>query len=56
MRPRAVLQDLGVGKRLPIGFGVLAVDDEAQALDAGSSSARVIAAEPPPRLAWRPWP
>ena len=25
------LQDLGVGKRLPIGFGVLAVDDEAQA-------------------------
>lgn len=26
------LQDLGVAKRLPIGFGVLAVDDEAQAL------------------------
>lgn len=25
------LQDLGVAKRLPIGFGVLAVDDEAQA-------------------------
>ncbi len=25
------LQDLGIGKRLPIGFGVLAVDDEAQA-------------------------
>jgi len=25
------LQDLGVGKRLPIGFGVLAVDDEGQA-------------------------
>ena len=25
------LQDLGVGKRLPIGFGLLAVDDEAQA-------------------------
>jgi 6,7-dimethyl-8-ribityllumazine synthase len=25
------LQDLGVGKRLPIGFGVLALDDEAQA-------------------------
>jgi 6,7-dimethyl-8-ribityllumazine synthase len=26
------LQDLGVAKRLPIGFGVLAVDDEVQAL------------------------
>ncbi|ATC24288.1 6,7-dimethyl-8-ribityllumazine synthase [Caulobacter vibrioides] len=26
------LQDLGVAKRLPIGFGVLAVDEEAQAL------------------------
>jgi 6,7-dimethyl-8-ribityllumazine synthase len=25
------LQDLGIGKRLAIGFGVLAVDDEAQA-------------------------
>ncbi|OYX04531.1 MAG: 6,7-dimethyl-8-ribityllumazine synthase [Caulobacter vibrioides] len=25
------LQDLGVAKRLPIGFGVLAVDDEVQA-------------------------
>ena len=25
------LQDLGIGRRLPIGFGVLAVDDEAQA-------------------------
>ncbi|ADG10144.1 6,7-dimethyl-8-ribityllumazine synthase [Caulobacter segnis] len=25
------LQDLGIGRRLPIGFGVLAVDDEQQA-------------------------
>jgi 6,7-dimethyl-8-ribityllumazine synthase len=25
------LQDLGIGRRLPIGFGVLAVDDEPQA-------------------------
>lgn len=42
------LQDLGIGKRLPIGFGVLAVDDEAQAFararvsegDRGGSAAK----------------
>lgn len=47
------LQDLGIGRRLPIGFGVLAVDDDSRPGRA-PRSAKAIAAARPPRLAWRP--